>query len=73
MTKYQYLLAKQESGELSMLLREFGLPSHLSQWMEYYEYHLLHPALNQLELSQDFKVGHSTIQRALAFMNQELE
>ena len=26
---------KKESGELSILLREFGLPTHLSGWMDY--------------------------------------
>ena len=71
MTKYQYLLGKKESGELSILF-ELGLPVHLSNWLEYYAYHLAHPELSQLELSIDLNVGHSTIQRALAFMTQEL-
>ena len=71
MNKYQYLLSKKESGELSILF-ELGLPVHLSNWLEYYAYHLAHPELSQLELSIDLNVGHSTIQRALAFMTQEL-
>ncbi|MBQ7540292.1 MAG: hypothetical protein IJT13_04130 [Bacteroidaceae bacterium] len=71
MTKYQYLLKKKESGELSILF-ELGLPVHLSGLMEICAYHLAHPELCQLELSYELKVGHSTIQRALAFMQQEL-
>ena len=71
MTKYQYLLSKKENGELSILF-ELGLPVHLSGWMEYYAFHLAHPELSQLELSYELKVGHSTIQRALAYMQQEL-
>jgi len=63
---------KKESGELSILLQEFGLAPHYLLWMEYYAYHLAHPGLSQLELSFDLNVGHSTIQRALAFMKQEL-
>ena len=71
MTKYEYLLSKKESGELSILF-ELGLPVHLVSYMEICAYHLAHPALSQLELSNNLNVGHSTIQRALAFMQQEL-
>jgi len=62
---------KKENGELSILF-ELGLPVHLSNWMEYYAFHLAHPEQSQLELSCELKVGHSTIQRALAYMQQEL-
>jgi len=72
MTKYQYLLAKKESGELSILLREFGLPSHLFQWMEYYEYHLAHPKMSNVEISYNFIVTKSTIQRAIVFMESRI-
>lgn len=71
MTKYEYLLSKKESGELSILF-ELGLPVHLSGWIEYYQYHLQHPTISQLELANELNVGHSTVQRALAFMKQEL-
>ena len=71
MNKYQYLLSKKESGELSILF-ELGLPVHLSGWMEYYAFHLTHPEMSHLELANNLNVGHSTVQRALAFMQQEL-
>ena len=72
MTKYEYLLSKNENGELNMLQREFGLAPHLSGWMEYYAFHLAHPEMSHLELANNLNVGHSTVQRALAFMQQEL-
>ncbi len=59
---------KKESGELSILLREFGLPTHLSGWMDYYAYHLKHPEMSNVEISYRFAVTKSTIQRAIAFM-----
>ena len=62
---------KKESGELSILF-ELGLPVHLSGWMEYYAFHLAHPEMSHLELANNLNVGHSTVQRALAFMQQEL-
>ena len=71
MTKYEYLLSKKENGELSILF-ELGLPVHLSGWMEYYAFHLAHPEMSHLELANNLNVGHSTVQRALAFMQQEL-
>jgi hypothetical protein len=71
MNKYQYLLAKKESGELSILF-ELGLPSHLPQWMEYYEYHLSHPQMSNVEVSYNFIVTKSTIQRAIAFMESPI-
>ncbi len=51
MTKYEYLLSKKENGELSMLF-ELGLPVHLSNWMEYYAYHLAHPKMSNVEISE---------------------
>ena len=44
--KYQYLLSKKESGELSILF-ELGLPVHLSGWMEICAYHLAHPEFHR--------------------------
>ena len=68
MTKYEYLLGKKETGELSILQREFGLAPHLSGWMDYYAYHLEHPEMSNVEISYHFAVTKSTIQRAIAFM-----
>jgi hypothetical protein len=64
---------KKETGELSILLREFGLPSHLSSWMEYYAFHLAHPKMSNVEISYRFAVTKSTIQRALTFMACPIE
>ena len=72
MSYYEFLMEEKEAGRLKKWL-QLGAPSQLPKWMEIYQYHLLHPKLNQLELSSDLKVGHSTIQRAIAFMNQEIE
>ena len=63
---------KKESGELSILQREFGLPSHLSNWMDYYACHLEHPDASYCEISYHFHVTKSTIDRAIHFMNQAL-
>ena len=71
MTVYEYLLAKKSSGDLKILFA-VGLPTHLANWMEYYEYHMNHPQLSFLELSLDLKTSKSTIQRALEFMNQTI-
>ena len=71
MTKYEYLLSKKESGELSMLF-ELGLPVQLSNWMEYYAYHLAHPKMSNVEISYRFAVTKSTIQRAIAFMGSPI-
>jgi hypothetical protein len=71
MTKYEYLLCRQETGELSILL-QLGLPTQLPKWMEIYAYHLTHPSLSHVQLAADLKTSKSTVQRALAFMNQLL-
>ena len=71
MRYYEFLMEEKESGRLKKWL-QLGAPSQLPKWMEIYQYHLLHPELSQLELSTDLNVGHSTIQRALAYMTQEL-
>ena len=71
MTKYEYLLSKKERGELSMLF-ELGLPVHLSGWMEYYAYHLVHPEMSNVEISYYFTATKSTIQRAIAFMESPI-
>lgn len=71
MTKYEYLLSKKESGELSILF-ELGLPVHLSGWMEYYAFHLTHPEMSNVEISYYFTATKSTIQRAITFMESPI-
>ena len=71
MNKYQYLLGKRESGELSILL-QLGLPLYLTFWMDIYEYHLAHPEFNQIVLAVHLRTSQSTVQRAVAFMNQPI-
>ena len=63
---------KKESGELSILFNDFELPLKYAQWMDIYAYHLEHPGLNYIQLSNDKKCGTATISRALSFMNQEV-
>ena len=63
---------KKEEGELSILFNDFELPLKYAQWMEIYEYHLEHPGLNYIQLSNDKKCGTATISRALSFMNQQV-
>ncbi|MBO4369755.1 MAG: hypothetical protein J5808_00145 [Paludibacteraceae bacterium] len=72
MTKYQYLLAKKESGELSILLR-IGLPVQILRQMDIYASHLAHPEASQLRLSLEQNASQATVHRAIAFMRQELD
>ena len=71
MTKYEFLLSKKESGELSILFK-LGLPVHLSGWMEYYAFHLAHLEMSNVEISYYFTATKSTIQRAIAFMGSPI-
>ncbi len=68
MNKYQYLLSKKESGELSILIKDYGFPSYYPQWMEYYEFYCAHSTMSYSELSCYFHVTRSTIYRAVQFM-----
>ena len=63
---------KKEEGELSILFHDFELPLKYAQWMDIYAYHLEHPGLNYIQLSNDKKCGTATISLALSFMNQEV-
>ena len=69
MNYYEFLLQEKAAGRFKIWMR-MGAPSQLPTWMEIYQYHLDNPSLSQLALAHDCKVGHSTVQRALAFMNQ---
>ena len=64
---------KKEEGELSILFNHFELPLKYALWMEIYEYHLAHPGLNYIQLSNDMKCGTTTICRALSFMRGEVQ
>ena len=68
MNKYQYLLAKKESGELSILL-QCGVPTQVLGQMDIYAYHLEHPKESHLKLSHRFRTSQATIQRAIASMS----
>jgi len=63
---------KKETGELSILLREFELPSKYTQWMEIYAYYLDHPGYSQLKLANHLNTSQATVQRAIAFMSAPL-
>ena len=63
---------KKQEGELSILFKEFELPLKYALWMDIYAYHLEHPGLNYIQLSNDKKCGTATISRALSFMNQQV-
>ena len=63
MNKYTSLLAKKESGELSILL-QLGLPLYLTFWMEICEFHINHPELSQFQVALHFNTSKKTIWRA---------
>ena len=72
MTKYQYLLSKKGSGELSILFNDFELPLKYQLWMEIYEYHLEHPQKSQWQVSLAFRVSKGTVWNAYRFMKGEI-
>ena len=59
---------KKEEGELSILIKEYGLPSYYPQWMAYYEFYCNNSTMSYTELSCYFHVTRSTIYRAVQFM-----
>ena len=72
MNKYQYLLELQNSGELKILMNEFGLPTHFLSWMEIYRYHLDHPKLSQFQVALHFDISKAKVCEAYQFMHQPL-
>ena len=70
MLKYQYLLSKKESGELSILFNHFELPLKYQQWMDIYAYHLEHPKKSQWQVSLAFRVSKGTVWNAYRFMEK---
>lgn len=71
MTSYEYLLAKKESGELSILL-QIGLPVNILTQMEIYACHLAHPDLSQWKMALHFNVSKKTIWNAYRAMSQSV-
>ena len=63
MTKYEYLLRKKQSGELSILF-ELGLPVHLVTYMEICAFHLAHPELSQFQVALHFNTHKYVVWRA---------
>ena len=72
MTKYEFLLLLDEMGMLETLFTDFESTKKYEFWMEIYADHRTNPKLSQLDLSFSRKTSHSTVQRAIAFMNQQL-
>ena len=70
MKKYHYLLELQKSGELKILMNEFGLPTHFLSWMDIYAYHLAHPKLSQFQVALHFNTSKFKVYRVYLFMNQ---
>ena len=67
--KYQYLLAKKESGELSILL-QLGLPLYLTFWMEICEFHINHPEFSQFQVALHFNTSKKTVWRAYHLLDE---
>lgn len=72
MTKYKHLLELKESGELKILMNEFGFPTHFLAWMEIYEFHLKHSKLSQFQVAKNFNISKAKVWEAYRFMNQRL-
>ena len=73
MTKYEYLLELQASGELKMLIREFSFPPHFLSWMEIFRFHLEHPTLSQFQVALHFNTSKFKVYRVYLFMNQVID
>lgn len=70
MTRYQFLLAQKESGELNQWY-QYGVSTHIPKWMEIYAYHLEHPKDSYAEISYHFNgVTKSTAYRAIEFLSK---
>ena len=72
MNKYQHLLDLQASGELKILMNEYGLSTQFLSWMEIYQYHLDHPKLSQFQVALKFGVSKHMVWNVYHFMNQTL-
>ena len=72
MTRYEFLLNQQEAGVLDTWFTDFDATARYELWLQIYAYHLANPDVSQLQMEIIFKVGHSTIQRAITFMDKPL-
>jgi len=70
-TYYEYLLSKQESGELKTLLA-LGLPSYYLFFLEIYTYHLNNPKASHWDMAMEFNTSKKTIYRALHTLSQTI-
>jgi len=69
-TMYEYLLEKQETGEMKILFR-LGVTTSIPMYMDIYRFHLSHPLMSLFNVSLAMNVGKTTVQRAYKFMEQE--
>jgi len=68
-TNYEYLLDKQQTGELSRLFR-MGFPTKYVRFMEMYAYHLAHPSASQMEVALTFMTCKSVVSEAYKCMQE---
>ena len=72
MNKFEHLLELQASGELRILMNEYGFPTHFLSWMEIYQYHLDYPKRSQWQVALKFNVSKAKVWDVYRFMNQAL-
>ncbi len=69
MTNYEYLLAKQETGELNILI-QLGLPLHILLWLDIYTFHLENPCCSQFEVALKFNISKKWVYKCYLYMSQ---
>ena len=69
MTNYEYLLAKQETGELNILI-QLGLPLHILLWLDIYTFHLENPCCSQFEVALKFNISKKWVYKCYPYMSQ---
>lgn len=68
-TFYEYLLSKQESGEIKTLFA-LGLSSYYALFLDIYTYHISHPKASQFDMALEFDTSKKTVYRALHMLSQ---
>jgi len=68
-TNYEYLLDKQQTGELTRLF-SLGLPTKYVRFMQIYAYHQAHPEASQMEVSLAFTTCKSVVCEAYQVMER---
>ncbi|MCQ2341360.1 MAG: hypothetical protein MJZ48_02765 [Paludibacteraceae bacterium] len=68
LTYYEYLLSKQESGELKTLFA-LGLPCCYRTYLDIYSYHLSHPKASQFTIALELNTSKRTVFRALHILS----